>query len=295
MPQPLGPIVYQDPSVLVCAICNFAISAPRSSGHLSQHTLSLQHRRSLRAISQELAVTSRPPICTAGRVARAFTVSTPHSSGHLFPCTLSLQHRRSLRAVTQELAVTSRPPICTAGSQMRGLCFYRLSIQFFWPPLPAHSLHAAPLQPQGRLTKACRYQSASDLHRRPRGTCFHRLSTSFRRPPLSAHSLPAALPQPWAVSQDCVVASQPPKCPAGRQPRSPQLHRLSTPFFRLPLPAHSLPAAPSWTQGRLPRACRYQLASNLHRRPRGLHLHRLSTLVVRPAAGHVFPPGRTPN
>ncbi|KAJ1214236.1 hypothetical protein NDU88_001861 [Pleurodeles waltl] len=85
------------------------------------------------------------------------------------------------------------------------------------------------------------------MHNRPPAAwlCFHCVSTPFCRPPLSTHSLPAAPPQPQAVSQKHAVASLPPICIAGRQPHSPQLQRLSSPFFRPPLPAHSLPAAPS--------------------------------------------------
>ncbi|KAJ1140487.1 hypothetical protein NDU88_006839 [Pleurodeles waltl] len=144
----------------------FTLSPPRSSGLLFQRILSLQHHRSPRAVTQELAITSQPPICTAGRRARGLCfhrLSTPFS-GHLFQRTLSLQHRRSLRAVSEERAVASRPLICTTRCQPNSPQLHRLSALFFRRPLPVHSLTAAPSQPLGRLPRACCYQLASDLH-----------------------------------------------------------------------------------------------------------------------------------
>ncbi|KAJ1206827.1 hypothetical protein NDU88_002224 [Pleurodeles waltl] len=364
----------------------------------------------------QLAPSSAPSQPPNSRPLPGTTTSQPL----LFQRTLSLQHRRNLRAISQELAVTNRPPICTNGRRPRGLHFHYFSTPFFRSPLPAHSLPVAPLQPQGRLTRACRYQSASDLYRRLLGPYLHRLSTPFFRPPLPAHSFPAASPQPqgrlprachyqstsdlhrrppaagrvacaftvsalrsschlsqrtlslqyhrslraisqeltatnWPpicatgraaraftvsaprsaghlfqrtlslqhgrsleavskrlplpiglqsappavghvaraftvsalcslghllhptlslqhccslrdASQELAVTNRPPFCTIGHQPFGPHLHRLSIPFFRPPLPAHSLPTAPPQLQGRLPRTCRYQLASNLHRR-----------------------------
>ncbi|KAJ1118003.1 hypothetical protein NDU88_006198 [Pleurodeles waltl] len=78
-----------------------------------------------------IGLRSAPP--AAGHVAHTFTVSAPRSSGHLFQHTLSLQHCRSLRAVSQELAVTNRPPICTAGHPLSAPHLHRLSTPFFRP------------------------------------------------------------------------------------------------------------------------------------------------------------------
>ncbi|KAJ1152459.1 hypothetical protein NDU88_005234 [Pleurodeles waltl] len=102
------------------------VSAPRSAGHLFQHTLSLQHRRSLRAVSQERVVVGRPPICPVGLQPRSGQLHhlSARSSGHLFQRTLSLQHRRGLRVIFQEPAVANWPPICTAG---RTACTFTVS------------------------------------------------------------------------------------------------------------------------------------------------------------------------
>ncbi|KAJ1180280.1 hypothetical protein NDU88_005502 [Pleurodeles waltl] len=296
--------------------------------------------------------------------------SALHSSGHLFQRALSLQYRRSLRFVSQELAVTNQPPISTTWWQPRDSCLCRLSTPFFRPPLPVHSLPAAPPQSQSRLIRACHYQLDSDLHHPPPSTRFapslshHPVLQATSSSALSPYGtttasgpshkslllpigLRSAPPAGWpvlspsqhpalqatsssafypcstaaapgqsqkslpllislrsaspatgrvacastvsaprsaghlfkhtlslqhcrslrAVSQECAVASRPLICTAGRQPRSPQLHCLSATFFMPPLAAHSLPAAASQPQGRLPRAYCYQLASDLHRRP----------------------------
>ncbi|KAJ1132786.1 hypothetical protein NDU88_011087 [Pleurodeles waltl] len=237
-----------------------------------------QSRCSLSVVSQELAVTNRPLICTAGHTTRAFAVPAPHSSGHLFQRTLSLKHRRSLRAVSQELAVTNRPPVCTAGCRPCDSHLHRFSTPFLWPPFPAHSLLASPPQPQGRPTRACHYQSASDLHRWPRDPCFYHLNAPLFRPPLPVHSLPAAPPQPQGrPTRACHYQSA---ADLHRRPRGLCFHRLSTPSFRPPLTAYSLPAARPQPQGCLTKACRYQSAFDLH--------HQL------PAAWPVLPPSQHP-
>ncbi|KAJ1162222.1 hypothetical protein NDU88_002693 [Pleurodeles waltl] len=70
---------------------SFTVSAPRSSDHLFRRTLSLQHRRSLRVVFQEPAVTKWPLICTAGHRLRGLhhhRLSTPvfrSAAGLVFP------------------------------------------------------------------------------------------------------------------------------------------------------------------------------------------------------------------